>query len=220
MAAVDIDSLKPNSHLYKEGKEKGEEKDEKEKLKPIVKKGGVVSTRKPLGKQFAETFIEEDIKEVKKYVIWDVVIPGIKHTILDMLSMMFFKESYYGGGRSSRDDHYSYSARYKYKEDRSRRRSDSRRRDRDEDEYESNSRVDYRNIVLRNRNDAEDVVHELRKRINKYDTASIADLLELVSVSSKYVDNDWGWDNENDIGVRRVSNGYLIDVAEAKLLED
>lgn len=212
MATVDPNDLKPNSHAYKERNEKKE----KPKLMPAIKKDEIVTTKKSLGEQFKETFIEEDIREVKKYVIKDVIVPGIKNTVLDMLSMTFFKEPYYGGRSHSRDDGgYQYSARYKYKS------SSSRRQERDDrdDLYDRDRKVDYRNIVLRNRDQAEDVVRQLRRRIEDYDTASIADLFDLVDITGKYTDNNWGWDNPNDIGIRRVSSGYLIDVAEAKLID-
>lgn len=213
MAKVNIEDLKPNSHVYKESIK--EEK--KEKIQPVVKKADVVSTKKPLSKKFAETFIEEDVADVKSYILMDVIIPGIKNTILDVLSMMFFREPYRGQRGGSRDDHYDYSARYKY---RGSSNSRSRRRDRDDDEYQQDDKTDYRNIILRNRSDAEEVVDQMRKRIRQYDTASIADLFDLIDVSGKYTDNNWGWDREEDIGIRRVSQGYLIDVSEAKLLDD
>lgn len=217
MATINLDDLKPNSHTYKESmKKETPTKDEKQKMLPVVQKGGVVSTKKPLSKKFADTFIQDDINDVKSYVLEDVIIPGIKNTILDVLSMMFFHESYRGGDRRySKEEKYDYSARYKYKSNSSKRK----KRDDDEDEYERNEKVDYRNIVLKNRSDAEDVVREMRKRIKDFDTVSVADLFDLIDVSGKYTDNNWGWDDPNEIGVRRVSNGYLIDVAEAKLLD-
>lgn len=219
MATVNIEDLKPNSHTYKEGLKQEERKEQRERIQAVVNKAGVVSTKKPLSKKFAETFIEEDVKDVKSYIVMDVIIPGIKNTILDVLSMMFFREPYdrRGGHKSSRDDRYEYSARYKY---RSNGDSKSRRDRRDDDRYEQDDKVDYRNIILRNRSDAEEVVEQMRKRIRQYDTASIADLFDLIDVTGKYTDNNWGWDREEEIGIRRVSQGYLIDVAEAKLLDD
>lgn len=216
MAVVDMSQLKPNSHAYKEGlKNPDQGKKSKEKLKPVVSDGGVVSTKKTLSRKFADTFIEDDIKDVKNYIIFDAIVPGIKNLILDVLSRMFFGEGYSGGGgRKSKGEHYDYSARYKYKP--SGGRSDRRRRD---DDYEPDDNVDYRNIVLQRREEAESVVDQMRGRIDTYGTASVADLLDLIDVTGKYTDNNWGWDDEREIGIRRVRNGYLIDVSEAKLLD-
>ena len=79
--------------------------------------------------------------------------------------------------------------------------------------------MDFRNIVLRQRDDAERLIEEMRRRIRNNDSASVADLLDLIDIPGRYTDNNWGWDDERDIGIRRVSSGYLIDVAEPKYLD-
>ena len=63
------------------------------------------------------------------------------------------------------------------------------------------------------------MVNRLRERIDEYEQATVADLFDLIDVSSNYVDNNWGWADPHDIGIRRVSSGYLIDVAEARHLD-
>lgn len=144
----------------------------------------------------------------------DVLIPGIKNTILDILSMMFFGEvdsrNRSRSSRRDRDDRVNYRAKYRSSSGR-----DDRRRD---DQYYSDDKIDFRNIVLRNRSDAEDLIEEMRRRIRDTDSVSVADLLSLIDAPSRYTDNNWGWDDDRDIGIRRVSSGYLIDVREPKYL--
>lgn len=221
MADIDVNSLEPNSHKYKAEKAKGEEaKKSREKISPVVNREQVVSTKKPLGKKFAETFMTEDTNDVKTWLLMDVVIPGVKNTILDILSMMFFGEvdsRSRGRRRRDRDDRVNYSSYYRGSSDR-RDRDSRRRRDRD-DRYDSDDRVDFRNIVLRNRDDAERVISAMRNRIRDDGSASVADLLDLIDVAGRYTDNNYGWDDERDIGIRRVSSGYLIDVAEPRYLD-
>lgn len=215
MATVNIDDLKPNSNAYKKSLSEEKVSNSKQKLAPIVSSNSVVSTKKSLGKKFAETFIEEDVKDVKEYVIFDVIIPGIKNTILDCMEMIFFAgSSRRGSSRSRSDDHYSYSARYKYKSSSSSSREKERRREDDDDRD-----VDYRDIILKDKGAAQDVVDQMRGRIAEYGSASIADLFDLIDITGKYTDNNWGWTKESDIDYRRVSRGYLIDVREAKLLD-
>lgn len=217
---LDIDSLKPNSHAYKDGLKKGEGKEstgsDREKLPPVVKKGGVVSTKKPLGQKLTEAFISDDAQDVKSYVVLDVIIPTIKNTILDVIEMMLFGSTSSRSSRRSTKDRVLYSSYYKSEYNG---RRTSSHRDRDERQYRENEKVDYRNIVLRDRRDAEDVVNELKRRIEEYQQATIADLFDLIDVTSSYVDNNWGWVDERDIGIRRVSAGYLIDVSEARYLD-
>lgn len=212
MAEVKIDSLKPNSNKYKA--------DQKEKMNPVVKANSVVSTKKPLSKKFAETFIKEDVRDVKQYLLMDVIIPGAKNMILDFLGMMFFgkqisnsfqrRGGYYDSQRTNYTD---YSERYR---SRNYERADYRRGDK----YLSDDKIDYQNVILRNCEDAENVVEHLRGRIHDQGSASVADLFDLINVAGKYTDNNWGWTRENQIGIKRVSDGFLIDVAEAKYLND
>lgn len=223
MADIDVNSLEPNSHKYKAEKANGGDKKEpesREKVSPIVKRDQVVSTKKPLGKKFAETFMTEDTKDVKSWLLMDVIIPGVKNTILDILSMMFFGEVDSRRGRGKRrrydDDRRDYSSYYSGSSSNRERRSSRRK---DNSYYDSDDRVDFRNIVLRNRDDAEDLIEEMRRRIKSEGSVSVATLLDLVDVPGRYTDNNWGWDDDRDIGIRRVSSGYLIDVAEPKYLD-
>lgn len=212
---IDINSLEPNSHKYraeKAGKAEGK------KTAPIVDKSAIVSTKKPFGKKMAETFLTEDTQDVKSWLFLDVIIPGIKNTILDIIQMMFFGEVDSRRDRSRRRDRdrTSYSSYYKGSSYDSRYTS---RREKHRDEYESDDRVDFRNIVLRNRDDAERVIEDMRGRIRKDGAASVADLLDLLDVAGRYTDNNWGWEDERDIGIRRVSSGYLIDVSDPRYLD-
>lgn len=217
MAKVDIDQLKPNSHTYKEGLERKEVvpvSKEKPKLAPVVDKASIVRTKKTFGQKFKEAFISDDTKDVKTYIWKDVVIPTIKNTILDVGEMVLFGGSTRRSYRDRDRDRVSYSSYYK--SEYNRRRDRDRR---DDDRYVEDEKVDYRNIVLINFAKAEKVVKGLRERIEEYDQATVADLFDLIEVSSNYMDNNWGWTDPMDIGIRRVSSGYLIDVAEAKHLD-
>lgn len=221
MAKIDIDQLKPNSHAYKEGLKRRDSVEVvdngRPKLAPAVKKESIVATKKTLGQKFKEAFISDDTKDVKSYIWGDVIIPTIKNTILDVGEMILFGSTSGRRDRSRRDrDRVPYSSYYK--SDHNERRRERDRRD-DDDRYRENDKVDYRNIILRDRRDAEDVVNKLRERIEEYEQATVADLFDLIDVSSNYVDNNWGWADPHDIGIRRVSSGYLIDVAEARHLD-
>lgn len=197
---------------------------DKSSLTPIVSKDQVIVSKKSLGAKFADAFISDAAKDVKDYILMDVIIPGIKDTILNCMEMIFF------GGTSSRSrsrarsygysENSNYRAFYQSEYDgygaAPRRRS---RYGRNRDDGYSD-RIDYREIIVRDRGSAEEIVSTLRGRIEKYGEATKADLFELIDVSSTYQDNNWGWTNVKDVGIRRVSSGYLIDVADAEFLGD
>ena len=208
---IDTDRLPSNSKEPKRN-----QSEEREKLKSIVNndKSKIVSTKKPLSQKFLDTFVNEDANDVKSYILFDVVIPGIKNTILDVLEMAFFGSTS-SRKRSSSDkssDRVSYSSMYKSESRDKKERRNSRR-------YEHDDNVDYKHIVLKNRLDAADVVDQLHRRIHEYGSASIGDLFDVLELPGRYTDHNWGWTSTDDIGIRRVSNGYLIDVAEAEYLD-
>lgn len=211
---IDANSIKPNSHKYHE-EQASMASEEKDKLSPVIKKGGIVSTKKPLSQKFAEAFMTEDTNDIKTYILMDVIIPGIKNTLLDTLEMAFFgtvsgNKKRRSGRRDNRTDYRSY-----YESS-----SSSIRRERPERDRRSrrDDKLDYRNIILLDRGDTEEVIDQLRNRIKKYGAVSIAELFDLIDEPSTSSDNNWGWTDERDIGLRRVSRGYLIDVAEAEYL--
>lgn len=205
MAKVDMSSLREPEKVSSE----------REKLKPVVQNDRVVSTKKSLGKKFADTFLGENLKDVSRYVFMEKIIPGIKYAALDTLSMMFFG-SVVDRDRRSRDyDRASYSSCYKGK---TRSERERRRQDRDYDLHRRD--VDYQNIVLKYRKDAEDVVDALYERIENAGNASVAELYDLIGMPSQYTDCNWGWDRKKDIGIKRVENGFLIDVAPAEYIRD
>lgn len=223
MVDIDVNSLEPNSHKYKSEKAKNEDsaKKSREKISPVIKRDQVVSTKKPFSKKIAETFMTEDTKDVKSWLIMDVIIPGVKNTILDILSMMFFGEidsrsKRNRSGRNRDDDRTNYSSYYRSSSNN--RRNSYRNRDRD-DYYSSNDRIDCRDIILRNRSDAERVIQSMRDRIRDLGSVSVAEMFDLLDLEGTYTDNNYGWDDERDIGIRRVSSGYLIDTTEPKYLD-
>ena len=192
--------------------------DKKDELAPVVNQDDIIVKKKNLGQKFADAFISDSAKDVKSYILMDVVIPGIKDTILNVMEMIFF-----GGTRgrrrsSSYSDNTSYRAFYQSEYD-GYGAPRKRERDRRERRERSDDRIDYRCIIVRDRRDAEDIVNKLWARIEKYGEATKSDLYELVDLPSTHTDNNWGWVDQKDIGIRRVQTGYLIDVADAEFLD-
>ena len=215
MATVNVEEFKPNSFKSKEPQPA---KQEREHIKPVVSKDAVVSTKKSLGEKFAETFVAEDAANVKTWLITDVIIPGIKNTILDMLSMMFF-----GGGsayhRPGNGSYYNYANKSNVSYGHYASSYSNRYPQPSATTAPVDEKVDYRHIVLRDIRDANAIVEMLWSRIDQYHQVSVAELLDAANLTGKYTDNNWGWTDKRDINVRRIAGGYLIDVAEAVLID-
>lgn len=206
MAEIKIDDIKPNNNRYRQESSKERER---EKIAPVVKKDKIVSTKKPLGRRLWDIFVGKDPKDIKDYLIKDVLIPGLKDTAIDTLSMVLKGERISIGPRNSYE-RTSYSSIYRSKNSRKDREYDRKKRS----EYESDEKVDYRNIVLDTEKDAKAIVDHMLDRIESTGTVSVAEFFDMLGLPSRFTDNDWGWDNVRDIGIKQVSNGWLIDVAE------
>lgn len=214
--AADIERSSLDNSFETRMKREKEAKEElaKSEIKPIVKRDAVVTTEKGFFTKVKEAFISEDAKDIGDYIINDVIVPGIKDTVLSCIERAFG----YSGERRYRDsrrrdtrERVSYSSYYTSSRDRDERRNREERKE---------EKVDYRNVVLKNRDDAEEIADRMNSYIHDYDSVSVAMLFDLIDLPGKYTDNNWGWTHEGDIRVRRVRNGYLIDVPEAEYLGD
>lgn len=194
---------------------KNEKEKEVPRIAPIVTKDKIVSTKPSIGKRIKESFFSRDMGDVVDYLINDLIVPGAQDFVLGALEYTFGMTRSRRRDRDRYDRNYgrtSYSSYYSSSRDR---RRDDRRDDRDERRDRS---VDYRNIVINNREDAEEIVRQMRNYINDYDSVSVSMLLDSVGEAGRYTDQNYGWTRVEDICVRRVRDGYLIDVPEAEYL--
>lgn len=202
---IDISSLQPNSHKSKDDAEK--------KIKKKVIEGEVITKEKSLGSKFVESFFGGDLRTAASYILYDVAFPSIKRAISDMfadgIEMLLFGTA--RSGRSGRKEQtrekVSYSSYFK-----SDSRSGSVRSD-------ASSRYDYRDIVLRSRGEAEEVLDVLREIISEYDQVTVADLYDAVGITGEFTDNKYGWTNLSGARVRLIRDGYLLDLPRAKELD-
>lgn len=208
MAEVKLESLQPNSHKFKE-------EQKRERLAPVVSKENIVTTKKPMLQRMSDGMAR--FEEIR-----DIVMPKID-ALLDVADILFFDGGKNGRANRSRrrDDNASYN-RTDYRGSYGRKSYSGRR---DDDRPSSRGpkrreRVDYANIILRYRADAEKVIDDMKYRIHQAGQVSIAELLDMIGETEiGYNDNNWGWTDERDVGIRRVSNGYLIDVADPVYLD-
>ena len=196
MAELDY---KPNSKRYKT-----EQKDapaDKKKVEKVVK--GAVKTRKKSGvSKLKDTFISEDVSNVKSYILMDVLIPAAKKAISDIvrdgIDMILYGDTHRGRSSSSA----SYVSYRSYSD-----------RDRRDNRYESSrSRTIYEpdDIILESRVEAEEVLERMNELLDNYGIVSVADLYDLVGKSCDYTANRYGWTNIRNAEPVRVRDGYLL----------
>ena len=200
---------KPNSHKSKE--EQRNQEDQKKKIEKVVK-GPVKVKKKGELSKLADIFISEDAKNVKSYVLMDVLVPAIKKAISDIVTdgidMILYGTSGRGKRRSTAEK-ISYRSFYDRRDDDRRPSSDRPR-----------TRYSYDEIVIPTRGEAEEVLTRMGEVIDTYGVISVADFYEMVGERGEYTDHKYGWNSiRNADVVRAMGGGYVIRLPKAMAID-
>lgn len=197
-------SNKSKTEAVKQAEEKRVEK---------VVTGKVVTKKKSGFSKFAGEFISEDAKNIKSYVIGDVLIPAFKKAISDIITDGIDIILYGGNGRSRSGrfnaDRVSYRSYYD-----DRRPSDRLTTSR----YSSNS-YSYDDIILDSRGEAEEVLARMDELMDTYGLVRVADLKDLVGITGSYTDNKYGWTNIRNAEIVHVRDGWMIKMPRAVAID-
>ena len=184
---AEIPDYKPNTKKYKEEQAQAEKK----KIDKVISGTAKVKKKSELRK-FVDNFITDDLNSVKDYWVKDVLVPNIADTIEDLVVGGVRTLLRGVSGRRDRRDGRSYSgspsfvnySRYSDRRDDRSNRNDSARRG-----YDQGS------VVVNSRADAEAVIEQMDGIMDTYGMVSVADLYDLVGMTSNYTDNNYGWTN-------------------------
>ena len=194
-----MDEVTPNSNKYKE------EQQERRKLSPVVS-GKTTSRKEGIGRKFAETFLSDDIHDVKRYIIQDVLIPSIRDGIYEMftggMSMLFYGNS--GSPRSKGIVKRTGGSKVDYNGISSKKVSRA-----------SIDRCAYNDIIFDDRADAIEVRDQLQDLVDQYDIASVADFYELSGYEFNTQHEKYGWTDLDNVQVLRDRDGYRLSLPKA-----
>lgn len=199
----------------------GSESAQKEERKPVKKviDGDVIQRKKPLGRKIVETFTGDDVQGVGSYVMLEVILPSVKMMIVDA-GTQAIERIFLGDARprrstsasplvgTNRSRNSSYNSYNRYFQGGSEQKTTAA-------PVSERSRPSYEvmEIVVQSRVDAQEVIDNLQATLSQYPTVSVAELYESVGVTSKFTDNNWGWDRETfNAGVSRIREGFRVDL--------
>lgn len=188
---------KPNSHKYRE-----EQKEERQIQKVVS--GNVRTKKKSEFSKIADVFISEDVKNVKSFLVMDVLVPTIKKAIMSTMDMILNG----GSGNYDRRSTSKVSYRKYYDDQRDDRRSSDVARVR--------TRFDYDDIVFENRGEAEAVREQMVDVIDRYGFVTVADMYDMADLTAPYTSNKYGWTSiRNAETIRLSGGGYILKLPKA-----
>lgn len=207
---MDQEEFPPNSDRSKLGEYDEKKVERVTTAEPIRRKKG-------LGKQFKNTFFGGDAKGAMQYVVFGVLVPAAKDALADAgaqgIERLIFGESRYkrGGPPSGPAGHIAYN---RFTPSGPRQETPPRALSR-----RARARHDFDEIVLNSRGEAEEVIDRLFDLVSRFESATVADLYDLVGLPSTHADYKWGWTDIRGAGVARVRSGYLLDLPEPEPLQ-
>lgn len=194
--------------------------DEPEEPRTKFQIQGTAKQKQPgLGRKFKETFGGEKADNVLQYVVLEVILPATKNLIFDVVregaARMLF------GGAAPRRT----SSGVNIVGGRTNYSSMGNGQaivigNNGQRELSSSARAmhDFKDIILDQKAEADEVLEELNLLIEQFDVATVADLYSCLRISGAHTDNKYGWTNLAGASVQQVREGWWLDLPRPILL--
>jgi len=139
-------------------------------------------------------FIQEDLKDIGKYILNDVIIPKLKDTIAEAVRGSIDK-AFYGEVRQPEKKSNTYVNYSKPTQTNVQRNKASH---------------DFDDIAFGTRREAEEMLNELVRKCRKEGEVSVGDLYDLVGMHAEYTDRQYGWYNLSLASIKPCKEGYMM----------
>lgn len=180
--------------------------------KPEVKKVVTgIRKKKPLGERFKDTFLSEESDTVGSYIVWDILIPGAKEMISDLvtgaINILLFGDA--GSRRGNRNNKRVINGGYRDYSTSSRvsNRDDERR-------YGRRNRRSFDDVIIPDRQTAIQVLSDMQDLITDYGKCTLADYYDMVDLTWEPTDKFWGWTDLSGVKPRPVHGGCVLDLPD------
>ena len=164
-------------------------------------------------RKLTDIFISEDVANVKKYVLMDVLVPAIKKAIYDIVTNgidMFL----YGGSGKNRSNSNNGKVSYRNYYDQ-RNTNNNNNGYRGSENTRSSNAFDYDQIVFNTRGEAEAAKQQMCDIIGRYGIVTVADLYEMAYLTAPYTAHKYGWMDASTVEVQRAYDGYVLKLPRA-----
>lgn len=179
-----------------------EETVEREKKEKIVK-GKVTTKKKSELNKIADSFISEDVANVKSYILKDVLLPAAKKALSDIVTngvdMLLYGETGVSKKKSHNVSYTSYS---------SNKRNDYRHTRRDD--------YDFDDIIFESRTEANDVLITMEETLDRFNRVTVLDFYDFVGITGRFTDDRYGWFDLATARVVPCRGGYKIKLPRVR----
>lgn len=194
-----------NSSVSKEAQPDSTGTDERKKVEKIA--NGKVQKPSLWSKVKTNLFSNED--NIGDYLVFDVFIPAAKNVISDAitgaLQMLLYGDNRRPNGVNRDRGRSTYTSYGRYYDQNDRRVREERRSPR---QVNPRAILDYSNVVVDTRREAELVLRQLDDQIAVYGIATQADFYDAIGLDTEYTDNKVGWKDLRNAQIERRRDGY------------
>lgn len=199
-----------NSHATRAAAaEKAAPPETREKIEKVIT--GKVVQRKPNAlKRFARGMVAEDVTNVGDFVIAEVMLPAFRNLVYDIISKGSYRVLY---GHSPRGrvgsatsvaigPMTSLKTAYNHVSSQPEPARSMTRQDQ--------ASHNFSELYLDSQAEAVDVIENLIARVNRYGSASVADLYDYLGVTGGFTDQAYGWKNLDGADTRHTRHGWSL----------
>lgn len=200
---------------YKNNSFKAREKEEKTATVTVSKvvKGAVVTKKPGIGQKIKNTFISDDINNIKQYIICDVIVPSLKEMIITSIDMALN-----GGKRkttATKNNAFASPIQVAYNS------MFSGGLGKVTNAVTGSSSIGWNgdDILLASRGDAEEVLNQMQALIDVYKVVSVSQLYDLIGEVAPYTANKFGWTNIRNATVIHTKYGWKLNLPRPMALD-
>lgn len=181
-------------------------------IQPIVA-DGAVKVKKNGFKTVIHSLVQGDAKSAKHYVVYEVLIPGVRTLAYDMLSkglQMLVYNTVKTPQRANQNRQYvSYGSFYRQEQQTPKQQQPS---------VPSRSK-DFGELLFDSKAEAEDVLGLMSTIIQDWGSVSISDLCEMTRLPSNFTDCDYGWTDLSRARAVPTRDGFLLELPKPEYLK-
>lgn len=199
-------------------KAKARSEQQPEKIERVTS-AEAVRRKKGVGRQFKETFIGGSARTAAEYMVSEVIVPAVRDMLRDALQGGIDK-LIYGDTRAKRgapSSSYPNLGRVNYQGVSNPTQASKPPGQRTLSRRSASHEID--DLVIENRQEAEDVIDRMFDILSRYGTVTVANLHDMTGIPISHIDHKWGWTELRGAKVSRLrSGGFLLDLPEPEPL--